>query len=163
MPMRHFKNREKTMKLIGIAKHSVPKGPMEELQQAIIKENWGLVGDSRAKAGSKRQITVLSYESWLDACVKIGEGKELPWIVRRANLLITGKVFRPRDEGKCLQIGDILLLITGECDPCARMDAQVAGLTRALTPEWRGGAICQVIRGGEICLSMEVALLEAPP
>ena len=60
--------------------------------------------------------------------------------------------------GATLHIGDVVLKITDETAPCARMDEAAAGLRRALTPDWRGGVCCQVVRGGQVSTSTEVAV-----
>jgi MOSC domain-containing protein YiiM len=42
------------------------------------------------------------------------------------------------------------------------MDKQHEGLRKALTPEWRGGVACRVLRGGDVAVGDDVALLRAP-
>ena len=55
-------------------------------------------------------------------------------------------------------IGDLVLEITGETDPCSRMDEARQGLRLALTPEWRGGVCCRVVTGGDIAVGDAVRL-----
>ncbi|MND00780.1 hypothetical protein D3C83_195110 [compost metagenome] len=66
----------------------------------------------------------------------------------------------PRNEGARVQIGDSLVVeITGECDPCERMDALHEGLRAALTPDWRGGFLGRVVADGEIAIGDEIRIL----
>ena len=48
-----------------------------------------------------------------------------------------------------LHIGPVRLAITGETDPCERMDMQHQGLRKTLTPAWRG-VTCFVVGEGTI-------------
>jgi MOSC domain-containing protein YiiM len=81
------------------------------------------------------------------------------WWNSRRNLLVDG-LRLPREAGTRVQIGETLVLeITGECDPCARMEALHAGLRAALTPDWRGGFLGRVITDGEIAVGEEIRIL----
>ncbi len=144
-------------RLIGIARREQKRAEMEVLQDAEISEQTGVANDFRGKSG-KRQVTVISAESWTDTCEDLGQ--EIPWTIRRANLLIEG-IELPHRTGDVIEIGDVRLLVTMEVDPCSRMDEQVDGLRAALTPEWRGGVACTVLKGGSIRLGDEVSLLAA--
>ncbi|MBS4062170.1 MAG: MOSC domain-containing protein, partial [Bacteroidetes bacterium] len=104
----------------------------------------------------KRQVTVLSEEAFNEACAELGAA--LPWTIRRANLLISG-INLENSKGKSLEIGDVVLEITGETDPCYRMDEQFEGLKDALQPNWRGGVTCRVVSEGNINLGDEVNLV----
>ena len=126
---------------------------MELLDSAMVSVEAGVGSDSRGviRAGSKgnRQVTVLAKESWDLACRKVGANP--PWTARRANLLAEG-LSLPTNAGGRLRIGTVELLITGETEPCSRMDAVAPGLRAALTPDWLGGVTCRVIHGGEIAI-----------
>jgi MOSC domain-containing protein YiiM len=54
----------------------------------------------------------------------------------------------------------VLLEISGECDPCSRMEEIATGLKAALTPEWRGGRLARVIAEGEIKVGDTIAVEE---
>ncbi|PST89281.1 MOSC domain-containing protein [Photobacterium jeanii] len=144
------------MELLAIAKREKSRAPMEEMQHAKVTTAEGVVGDFRGKPG-KRQVTVLSLDSWQDACQQVDT--DLPWTLRRANLLVRGVRFSEQNVGDVIQIGDLKLEITRETDPCPRMDEQHQGLTQALRSEWRGGVCCRVIEDGEIKVGDAVALL----
>lgn len=131
--------------LLAIARAPVKRGALLPISEAVIGVANGVAGDARGvRAG--RQVTVVFRESWEAACRDLGV--ELPWTTRRANLLVEG-VPVPR-EGRRLVIGDAVLEVTQETQPCQVMEAAHRGLRAALTPEWRGGVCCRVLKGGAI-------------
>lgn len=132
-------------RLLGIARAMAKRAPLLELERTKIDMATGIPGDVRgAKAG--RQVTVLFREGWASACRDLGV--DLPWLTRRANLLVEGVAVPV--EGRHLVIGEAVLEVTEETRPCSVMEAAHRGLRRALTPEWRGGVCCRVIKGGQI-------------
>ena len=134
--------------LVGIARAPALGAPLEEITNASISLERGLAGDARGiKHG--RQVTVLFREGWEDACRDLRV--ELPWVTRRANLLLAN-VDRPREAGGLLRIGDVEFQISMETRPCHLMDRAHEGLRAALRPDWRGGVCCVVRRGGNIKL-----------
>jgi MOSC domain-containing protein YiiM len=137
-----------TGKLIGIAKAAQLRSPLEEMRRANVSVDAGIAGDIRGRKRD-RQITVLFRESWDDACRELGVA--LPWTTRRANLLVEG-VAAPQKAGGQVCIGNVVLEVMLETDPCQLMENAHAGLRSALTPNWRGGVCCKVIAGGEIRL-----------
>ncbi len=138
--------------LIGIAVKPMRLQPMQILASATLSVDEGLVGDSRGAPGP-RQVTVLSLTAWQAAGAEIGA--ILPWTERRANLLVSDlPVFQ--SIGARLIIGEAVLEVTGETDPCARMTAVHPDLFKALERNWRGGVCCRVIQGGLIAQGMEV-------
>ena len=131
---------------------------MRLLDQVEVSRAAGVVGDTRGRPG-QRQVTVLSAQAWLEACALAGT--DLPWLARRANLLVDGLDLRA-STGAILRLGDdIELLVTGELDPCARMDAAAPGLKVALRDDWRGGVTCRVHRGGLLTVRALAALQPA--
>ncbi len=139
----------------GIALRSKPRAPMQLLTQSEITVEAGLAGDFRG-AVRGRQVTVLTEEGWQAACAELGE--ELPWITRRANLLVRGVDLTGR-VGARLKVGQAVLVITDECDPCSVMEKARKGLRKALMPGWRAGAACRVARSGIVRLG-DVAELQ---
>lgn len=151
-----------TGRLAGIARHDRPKGPMETLAQVAVTEAEGVRGDYRgaraaAKPGRKRQVSLIEAECVTAAMAEAGA--LLDWSDCRRNLLVHG-VRLPRAEGTRVQVGDTLVLeITGECDPCERMDALHEGLRAAMEPDWRGGFCGRVVADGEIAVGDEIRVL----
>ena len=150
--------------LIGIARRAKSRAPMEALSAGLITREAGLDGDFRGAKFPSRQITVLAREDWEAALMDLTDlmgPPDLPWTTRRANLYV--EVIRlPRAKGGVLQIGDVILEITGQTNPCHRMEQAHKGLLSALHPHWRGGVTCRVCDGGTIALGAPVTILHAP-
>lgn len=148
-------------RLAGIARHGVSRGPIETLEQVAVTREHGVTGHHRGmrKAGAnKRQVSLIEAESWAAAMTEVGDS--LDWWVRRANLLVAGLRI-PREAGTIVRIGrDCIIELTGECDPCFRMDELRPGLRKALEPDWRGGFTGRVIGDGHVFLGDEVRIGE---
>jgi MOSC domain-containing protein YiiM len=135
-----------TGKLIGIARALEPRQPLVETDHAKVTVERGIIGDARGiKRG--RQVTILFRDGWDDACRQVGEA--LPWITRRANLFVEG-FERPRRVGDAIRIGEVVLKVAEETEPCFLMERAHSGLKDALTPDWRAGVCCCVVSGGAI-------------
>ncbi len=134
-----------TIKAIAIKSKS--RAPMKVIGSAQISVGGGILGDFRGSQ-KDRQITILSEPAWQKACSELDV--ELPWTTRRANLLVDGVEFDESYCGRSVRIGEVELLVTRETNPCSLMDSQQDGLTMALTPEWRGGICCVVVKPGSI-------------
>lgn len=149
-------------RLAGIARHDMPKGPMETVERVSVTAAEGVHGDFRGslaatKPTRKRQVSLIEAEAW-QAAMAESQG-HLDWWHSRRNLLVEG-VRLPRRKGAEVGIGSTLRIeITCECDPCDRMDALHPGLRAALTPDWRGGVCGRVIEDGEIAIGDEVRIL----
>ena len=152
-------------RLMGIARHARPRGPMEVLDHSAVSSDEGVHGDFRGavRPGKRprRQISLIEAESWAAALADLdrADDPELEWWMRRANLLTTG-IRLPREAGRVIAIGATLQIETTiECEPCSRMEAIAPGLKAALMPDWRGGVLGRVIADGQIALGDEVRIL----
>ncbi|MEX2496955.1 MAG: MOSC domain-containing protein [Woeseia sp.] len=141
-------------KLAGIARRDRKRAPMQILDRAEISTETGVARDFRGRPG-QRQVTLLATNAWREACEDLGA--HIPWTTRRANLLVEGVDLRST-VGAVLRIGAVRLLVTGEVDPCSRMDEQYPGLAKALQPHWRGGVSCAVVSGGQVAIGDSVVL-----
>ena len=119
---------------------------MQEREAAEVRTESGVEGDARGKPG-KRQVTVIAREDWEAACREVDV--ELAWTLRRANLLVEGIALRP-EPGARITLGTAVLEVTGETDPCVRMDQTKQGLYDALEKDARGGVCCRVIESGRV-------------
>ena len=145
-----------TGKLVGIARRAKPRAPMETLAHADVTAKAGVVGDCRGTV-EDRQVTLIFHEDWKTACDALGQ--ELPWVARRANLLVEGLTGFKR-VGAQLKVGSALFEVTEENPPCSVMDIQARGLRVALQPDWRGGVACRVLQDGVITLGDKVIVVE---
>ncbi len=152
-------------RLIGIARRSRPLAPMQELDRARIGEAFGVEGDSRGAKYPRRRVTVLAREDFEAALLDLAGPAgppDLPWTVRRANLLVEG-IRLPRAKGAIIAIGPVALEVTAQTVPCERMNEAYPGLLKAFYPEWRGGVTCLVLKGGIIEIGERVELVSSPP
>ena len=136
--------------LLGIARKAYPRAAMEELSSARLTRELGVEGDYRGiwkpAKSNRRQVTMFAREDWEAALAEIGA--EAEWSARRCNLFVSGLVL-PRAIGTRVRVGGVRLEVTGECDPCKRMEAVAEGLFPALLPDWRGGRLLRVVSAGE--------------
>jgi len=119
--------------------------PMDPVDEARLVEGRGL--ENNANQGGKRQVTIISAESWRD--VEADLGFQVDPRARRANLMVRGVDLR-ESGGKVLTIGDCRILIHGFTRPCELMEETQEGLQEALRPDWRGGSYGEVLEGGVI-------------
>jgi MOSC domain-containing protein YiiM len=147
--------------LMGIARRSVSRAPMEKIEQASISTELGLTGDCKGSKFPERQITLMAIEDWKAALARLG-GIDLDWSARRANLLVSG-IKLPRGRGSQIAIGDVVVEVRDQTSPCQQMENAQVGLRKALSGDWRGGVSCRVISGGEIRIGDGVqTILEVP-
>jgi MOSC domain-containing protein YiiM len=149
-------------RLAGIATRDRSRGEMRHgLERVHASRAAGIAGDFRGAQAAhrnkfKRQVSLIEAESWAAAMAELR--LDLPWWVRRSNLLLEG-IRLPRQERFTVRIGsECRLLITVECDPCSRMEEIAPGLEAALTPDWRGGFLAEVIDDGDIAVGDQVRI-----
>ena len=124
---------------------------METVDHALVMVADGVDGDFRGslKPGrNKRQVTLLAAESWRAALDELRV--QVVWEQRRANLLVEGLALEGATGARIVFDSGLVLEVTGECDPCIRMDEVAPGLQAALLPGWRGGVTTKVIESGPI-------------
>ena len=146
-------------RLLGIARHDRPRGTMETLDHADITVEQGIHGDFRGslKPGrNKRQVTVMAAEGWRDALRELDAA--IPWEQRRVNLLVEGLALEGAGDARIVFDSGLVLEITGECDPCSRMEEVAPGLKAVLLPHWRGGVTTKVIQSGPVRVGDKVRI-----
>ncbi|MBI3833826.1 MAG: MOSC domain-containing protein [Planctomycetes bacterium] len=138
----------------SIAHRAVDSDAMIEIASCNVLPGRGL--DTENRKPGKREITLVSAESWADVCREMGQ--DIPWWTRRANLLVEG-IDLAATIGQRIRIGPVEIHIHGETKPCRLMDAQVQGLTRVMVPNLRGGVHGQVLTGGAIRIGDSVGIM----
>ncbi len=132
-------------RVLALAIRTAVGGPMREITEANAKVDGGL--DVDIPVSRNRGITFLSNEQWNTVTRQLGAN--LPWHTRRANVLVEcaslGQLI-----GQSIRVGEVVVDIKAETDPCQMMEDQHAGLLKALVPEVRGGVYGRVVRGGKI-------------
>jgi MOSC domain-containing protein YiiM len=128
-------------------------GPMEPQDRATLVAGRGLAGN--ANLGGKRQVTILSRETWerITGVLPVPPDPAR----RRANLMVSG-VDLAHSRGRILRVGGHRIRICGETRPCEQMESVAAGLQAGLSEPWGGGVFGEVLDDGEIGVGDEVVL-----
>jgi len=141
-----------TPRVVALWSKRAHRGPMDLLVEATLVAGEGLRGS--VGASRRRQVTLISLESWLAATTALGA--DVDPSARRANILLAG-IDLENTRDRILLVGKTRLAIGGETTPCERMDDAEPGLQEALRPRWRAGAFAQVLVGGVVRVGDEVA------
>ena len=106
--------------------------PMKEVDSARVITGQGIEGDRHLKedgSRSRRQILLMDRETLGDFSLDDG--------IIRENITVVGMDFASLEAGDRVSIGeDVVLEITGECEPCARMDEIRSGLQHEGCKVW---------------------------
>jgi MOSC domain-containing protein YiiM len=139
-------------KVAGIYLLPVRRGDPQAVEEARAIPGRGLEGDR--KRSLKRQLTVVSAEAWASAAREAGTDVDPRW--RRSNVVVSGLVFTRELFGHKLRLGEAVLEILGENEPCQRMDELHLGLRAALARELRAGVYGKIGVGGMVRVGDDV-------
>jgi MOSC domain-containing protein YiiM len=131
----------------------VHRFPMKEIEEAEAVQNKGLKGCIHGRPNSKRQVSLMDFETLQRLGVPPGAVKE--------NVTTRGLHFQRLRPGQHLRIGGSLLEITLPCDPCSRMDEIRQGLQEEL--RGRRGWLCRVVESGTIRRGDRIEVLAVVP
>ncbi|MQG22447.1 MAG: hypothetical protein FI688_03115 [SAR202 cluster bacterium] len=133
---------EGTVKSLGIAVSKL--SPMDQVDKIELITGQGIVGDRHLRTDgtrSKRQILLMDIETLIEFGLSERDIKE--------NITVQGIDFSLIKLGNTVRIGmDVVLEITGDCEPCSRMDELRSGLKNAI--DGRRGMLAYVKSGGTI-------------
>ncbi len=128
--------------------------PMDFREQATAVTGVGLEGDRHAQADNHRQILLMDSEVLDSFDLKPGMVRE--------NVTVSGLAIHQLSNGQRLRIGsDVILEITGHCEPCGRMDEIRPGLRESL--DMQRGMLTRVLQGGALKLGDPIQVEVASP
>lgn len=109
----------------------------------------GLQGDRHAIPNSLRQVLIIDLNTLDHFGLKPGQVRE--------NITVSGLDIHKCLPGQLLQIGEnVILAVTGLCEPCSRMDEIRGGLQRKM--DGKRGVLAFVVHGGPLHIGDHVQL-----
>lgn len=130
---------------------------VQAVSEALIDPRLALIGDRYARGDGKRALTLIQAEH-LPLIARWLLLEKLDPAVLRRNLLVSG-INLIALKGRQFRIGEAVLLGTGPCDPCSKME-QTLGRGALQAMRGHGGITASVVSGGRIAVGD--ALLPLP-
>ena len=126
--------------------------PSDPVDSARAVSAEGLEGDRSRNPRNLRQVLVMDKETLDRYGLEPGQVKE--------NITVTGMDLSQATQGHVFFIGSsdnhITLEVTGDCEPCQKMDALIPGLQKEIFG--RRGILTVVLQGGEISIGDPIRL-----
>jgi hypothetical protein len=122
--------------------------PLIAVNEATADSGQGLIGDI-SYGRRKRQVLIIEKETLEHFDLIPGQVKE--------NVTVSGIKLTGLPTGTRLQAGDVLLEVTGDCQPCQQIEDIRPGLRQAMTG--KRGTLFRVIDGGSLNINDEVKLI----
>jgi MOSC domain-containing protein YiiM len=134
--------------------------PLVAVPCAELNPEDGLVGDHYRGRGDKaRQVTLIQAEHVGAIAAYLGGGSIEPDLLRR-NIVVSGINLHAL-KGRRFRVGSVLLLATGECHPCSRME-EILGPGGYNAVRGHGGITARVVEAGRVCVGDPVARDDDP-
>ena len=128
------------------------RDPMKEVSDANFITGLGMEADRHLRSDgrrSNRQVLIMDSET-------LSHFDLLPGQVRE-NVTVAGLDFSSISAGDKVSLGgDVILEITGDCEPCARMDELRPGLKDEI--DGKRGLLAFVEKGGLVSVGAEVGV-----
>ena len=126
--------------------------PMKEVAQANFITGLGMQGDRHLRSDglrAKRQVLIMDVETLNHFGLEPGQVRE--------NVTLEGLDLSTISAGDRVSLGaDVVLEITGDCEPCARMDEIRPGLKEEI--DGKRGVLAFVEKGGVGSIGSEVGV-----
>ncbi len=120
---------------------------MIALERVTFDLKQGLVGDRYAGGSGNRQVTLIQSEHLVAIAAYLGRERVAPELLRR-NIVTTGVNLQTL-VGQSFRLGTAVLLGTGLCHPCSRME-EVFGEGGYNAVRGHGGITARVIEPGVV-------------
>ena len=128
-------------KILHIFRAAKKRLPMEELEEAQVITNFGLMGCAHGRPGGRpRQVLLVDRETL--------EAMDLRPGVIRENITTEGMDVNGLAHNQELRIGEVRLQVSEICHPCDQLEKIRPGLRREM--RGRRGMLCRVLEGGTI-------------
>ena len=128
------------------------RDPMKEVNEANFITGQGLEGDRHLRSDgrrSNRQVLIMDSETLNHFDLSPGQVRE--------NVTVEGLDFSSISAGDKVSLGgDVILEVTGDCEPCARMDELRPGLKDEI--DGKRGLLAFVEKGGVVSVGAEVGV-----
>jgi MOSC domain-containing protein YiiM len=124
--------------------------PVREFDEVFAVEDKGFKDCIHGRHGSRRQVLLMDLETLETFGIAPGRVKE--------NITSRGIVLESLSMGQRMRVGEALLEVTKECEPCHQMDAIRQGLQEAL--RGRRGILCRVVESGRIRRGDPIEIVE---
>jgi len=125
---------------------------MKEVNDANFITGQGMEGDRHLRSDgrrSNRQVLIMDSETLSHFDLSAGQVRE--------NVTVAGLDFSSISAGDKVSLGgDVILEITGDCEPCARMDELRPGLKDEI--DGKRGLLAFVEKGGVVSVGAEVGV-----
>ena len=119
---------------------------MQPLAEATLTPTTGLAGDRYSSRTSRsRQVTLIGAENLAAIASYLGRDGLDPALLRR-NILVRG-INLLALKGRRIRLGTAILEITGECQPCSRME-EVLGPGGYNAMRGQGGMTARIVEPG---------------
>ena len=125
----------------------IRREPVQVVETITVSEKKGIVGDHYSGQSGNRHVTLIQAEHLPVVAVLTGRDTLYPALVRR-NIVVSGLNLLALKD-KQIQLGDVVLQVTGQCHPCSKMETALGpGGYNAM--RGHGGMTAKVIKGGVI-------------
>lgn len=130
--------------------------PVEVVTSVEVSETAGLLGDHYSGQSGNRHVTLIQAEHLPVVAALTARDALDPALLRR-NLVVSGLNLLALKDHR-IQIGDVVLQLTGQCHPCSKMETALGpGGYNAM--RGHGGLTARVVRGGVIRVGDKVQVL----
>ena len=124
--------------------------PLTAVPHADLDPDDGLIGDHyQSRTNKARQVTLIQVEHIAATAAYLGSGPIDPNRLRR-NIVVSG-INLLALKGQRFRLGSALLLATGECHPCSRME-EILGPGGYNAVRGHGGITARIIQAGRVRL-----------